>query len=158
MKNGLPWLGLSAVVILIDQMSKWWAFHFLQPLKIMPIFPGLNFIFSTNYGTAFGLFDQKGSWAPWLLGSVAVVISVLIISLLARVRKQIHWVSISLALILAGAIGNVIDRIYHGFVIDFIDVYFGHWHFWTFNVADVAITMGAIMLCIDILFLKDHEQ
>ncbi|MDO1527506.1 signal peptidase II [Fulvimonas sp. R45] len=146
--NALPWLLLSAAVIVLDQLSKWWALAALQPAG-MPheVIPGwLDWTLSFNYGASFSFLDVNGGWQRWLFVALALIISAVLVAWLARTTRSDWRTALPLALIIGGAIGNLIDRLHAARVTDFIAVYHGNWHFAIFNLADSAISVGAVML------------
>lgn len=146
------WLYLSALVVALDQWSKWWVQDRL-PLHVPhPVFPGLNLTHVENTGVAFGLFAADGrlpvTLTLTLLGLVALgVLGVYF----ARTPHQDRRLLAALALILGGAVGNLIDRVASGAVTDFVDVYVRSYHWHTFNVADSAITVGTLLIVWDVL-------
>lgn len=146
--NALPWLRLSAVFIILDQLSKWWALAALQPAGVShPVIPGLlNWTLTFNPGAAFSFLGQAGGWQRWFFVALAIVISVVLVVWLARTSRRDWRTALPLALIIGGAIGNLIDRLRASAVTDFIDVYFRDWHYPIFNVADCGVTVGAVML------------
>jgi len=153
--RNLIWLSLSAVVVLLDQWTKYLAIHHLSlniPKAVMPFF---NLTLSHNKGSAFGFLNQMGEGATWLFAGVAVAASVFLIFWLYRLRNQ-HGLAMALSLILGGAVGNLLDRVQHGYVIDFLDFYVGTWHWYAFNIADAAIVLGAMVLLVD-AFLPDRS-
>lgn len=160
----LGWLWLSAVVIVGDQLSKWWAEASLEQHDPIAVFPHLNVMLAYNEGAAFSFLAGMGGVQRWIFATLAVVVSVFIINWLRKLRKEQVWAAVGLALVLGGAIGNLIDRLLYGKVIDFIDFYvnfdvpllLNNGHFATFNVADIAITIGAVLLVVLSLFASDQ--
>jgi len=150
----LKWLWVSVVVVALDQASKVWAsaaLQFQEPVAVMPYF---NLTLMHNYGAAFSFLSTAGGWQRWFFAAIALVISTAIILWLRKLKPQQHWEAISLALVLGGALGNLWDRLTLGFVVDFFDVYYGLHHWPAFNIADSAITVGAVMLIIDLLYVQ----
>jgi signal peptidase II len=146
---------LAATTLFADQLSKLLVRARVQELDIVEVIPGcLNFIRSANKGIAFGMLSDSASpWTKAILILIAVVVMLVMGWLLwhaAGTPKQTKT-SIALALILGGAAGNLFDRVAHGEVTDFIDFYIGRWHWYTFNVADAAITIAAGLFLLDIL-------
>lgn len=141
----LYWI-IAVGVLVADQLTKYWAAATLVKGSI-PVVPFLTFTLVHNTGAAFGFLSSAGGWQNTFFMIVAALAAVLIIVMLWRLQD--HWVGTALALILGGAVGNLIDRMWHGYVIDFIDVYYGTWHWPAFNIADSAITIGAVLLVID---------
>jgi signal peptidase II len=150
MKIGL-WYVIAALIIVLDQQSKGWASETLEysPMVFTSFF---NFTLAHNYGAAFSFLADAGGWQQHFLSGLAIVVSGVIIVWIARVAKDKWWESAALALVLGGALGNVIDRLQHGYVVDFIVVHYQQYYWPTFNVADMAISAGAIMLVLDALF------
>jgi signal peptidase II len=152
--GNLRWLWISVVVIVLDQLTKVIATQTLQMHQPVAVFPLFNFTLAHNTGAAFSFLSDAGGWQRWFFTVIAVVVGAVIVVWLKRLRGDQVWLSIALTLILGGAIGNVWDRVTLGYVIDFLDFYYGDWHWPAFNVADSAITVGAVMLVIDALFLE----
>lgn len=145
--NALIWLLLSALVIILDQASKVWVLATLQPGNPQPVIPGvLNWNLIFNTGAAFSFLRDGGGWQRGFFIILAVVICGVLIVWLQRTRRTDWRVALPLALIVGGAIGNVIDRVRIGKVIDFIQIYHQHWAWPTFNLADSAISVGAVAL------------
>lgn len=140
------WLWLSAGLILLDQITKQLIYRNLDWYAQIAVMPHFNIVHLRNTGVAFSMF-AGGSQLPFILLALAVAVGILI--WLRRNPSGQPLVAISLCLILAGAIGNAIDRATRGYVIDFLDFYWGSWHFAAFNVADMAITIGAGLMILD---------
>lgn len=141
-------LALSFLVIVLDQISKAWITnHFVygESLSAAPLF---NLVLAHNQGAAFSFLNDAGGWQRWMFSLIAVVASVWIIWLMNRHRQQ-KLFCFALAMILGGALGNLIDRIRYGYVVDFLDFYWDSHHFPAFNLADSAITCGAALLLLD---------
>lgn len=148
--SNFRWLLLSFFIILLDQITKQVALSSLPPYHPVEIFSFFNLTLSFNKGAAFSIFSQSGVWAQWFLSSIAVVISVVIVIWLYRLPRGHLATSISLALILGGAIGNLSDRFFYGAVIDFLEFHYHHYYWPAFNVADSAITLGTLGLVLGI--------
>ena len=146
--NALPWLLVSVLVIALDQLSKWWALTALQPAGVPhPVIPGfLNWTLAFNTGAAFSFLAQGGGWQRWFFVGLAVVISVALMIWLARTARREWRTALPLALVIGGALGNLIDRLHASQVTDFIQVYYRDWYYPTFNVADSGICVGAVLL------------
>ena len=140
------WLGLAGVVIVLDQVTKYWALQALNYGDPVAITPGFNLMLVYNTGAAFSLLSDASGWQRWFFAAVALVVSVVITVWLSRLDSDQWWLPAALALILGGAIGNFWDRITVGYVIDFIQLYYQKWTWPAFNVADSAICVGAAML------------
>jgi signal peptidase II len=153
------YLAISGGVFMIDQTSKAWAIRRLRfggDRSIISNF--LNFSYAQNTGVAFSMLDEQGDAGRWGLSVVAMIAGVLVLYFFWRTPRSDDRLLGSLALLLAGIAGNVVDRLRLGFVIDFIDVQFGSWHYPTFNVADMAICIGAGLLILDLFFSKRKQR
>lgn len=149
----IAYLAMAGGIFLVDQMTKAWAIRRLRfggDRSVIPNF--LNFAYAENTGVAFSFLNDGGNTGRWGLSIVAVVAAVLVLYYFWRVPRTSDRLLGALALLFAGIVGNVADRARLGFVIDFIDVQFGNWHYPTFNVADAAICTGAGLLIIDMFF------
>lgn len=140
----LSWLCLSVLIIALDYLSKVWMSYWLDQTSIIPVFPCLNFILTRNFGAAFSFLGQADGWQRWFFSVISAVVSIYLVRMLYRGGLS-KWVACAIALILGGAIGNLYDRLSLGYVIDFIDFCIGYWHFATFNLADAAICIGAVI-------------
>ncbi|MEW9798735.1 signal peptidase II [Alteromonas sp. CYL-A6] len=157
-QTGLRFLWLSALVFGLDQWSKYAVADSLslyQSVQVMPLF---NLTYVHNYGAAFSFLHGAGGWQRWFFTAIAVVISVLIVWWLRQSERQQVRLPVAFAFILGGALGNVYDRVVHGYVIDFLDFYVGDWHWPAFNVADSAIFVGAALLILDMLMGNSQEE
>ncbi len=155
----LAYLAITGGVFMIDQASKAWATLSLRSGGDMPVISGfLNFAYAQNTGVAFSMLDDHGDAGRWGLSVVAFVAGTLVLYFFWRTPRTDDRILGSLALLLAGIAGNLTDRMRLGFVIDFIDVQFGSWHYPTFNVADAAICVGAGLLIIDLFLSKKHQK
>ncbi len=159
MKRGWRWLPLTAAVILLDQLSKAWIarhFAFDESVAVLPV---LNITLRFNTGAAFSVLADASGWQRWLFAGLAVAVAAGIVAWLYRLdaTKQ-RLLAFSLALVLAGALGNLLDRLRLGHVIDFVDVHWKDVHFPAFNVADSAITIGAILLLLDAWFTGSRDR
>lgn len=146
-------LKTAIIVLVLDQFAKLVIVSTLRLKKVVAIMPHLNFHLAYNKGAAFGILAAAGGWQRWIFITIALMISVIILLWNRRLTKKDKWESLALGLILGGAWGNLLDRIRFGYVIDFLDFYIGSWHWYTFNVADIAICMGAALLVL--LSFKD---
>ena len=150
------WLSLSALVIALDQLSKAWVtshFFYHESFTILSVF---NLVLEHNTGAAFSFLRDAGGWQRWLFSAIAIVASIWIVWLLRRHAHQ-KLFCFALALILGGALGNLIDRIAYGYVVDFLDFYWDTYHFPAFNLADSAITCGAALLLWDSFTTKPEK-
>jgi len=148
LQNLAPWTGLAAVVVLLDQFAKLTIERLLDYGDVHPVTGFFNLVLTYNRGAAFSFLAGASGWQKQFLTAIAIVASLFILFLLARHGAQ-KLFSLALALILGGAVGNVIDRIAHGHVIDFLDFHYAGWHWPAFNVADSAIVCGAALLIVD---------
>ncbi len=154
----LGYLVAAGAVFLIDQTTKAWAQGRLRLRDDIPVIPGfLNFAYAENTGVAFSMFDDHGSTGRWALSAVAFFAATLVLYFFWKTPRSDDRVLGSLALLLAGIVGNVTDRSRLGYVVDFIDVHINGWHYPTFNVADMAIVIGAGLLIIDMFLTKKKE-
>lgn len=145
--SGLPWLGLSLAVIAIDQAVKAIVLATLQPYRPHDVIPGLlSWTLAFNTGAAFSFLHDESGWQRWLFSLLALVVSGALVRWLATISRSDWRNALPLALVIGGALGNLIDRLRFGQVTDFIDVYWGDAHFPAFNVADSAISVGAVLL------------
>jgi len=162
----LKWLGLSFLVVLLDQVSKYWANVELVKHKPIEFLPMVDLTLTYNPGAAFSFLSQAGGWQRWVFSLIAVVVSVFIVLWIKNLKQHERLQAISLALILGGALGNVIDRLFLGHVIDFVDFHYladqclplfapvnspaglmCHWP--AFNIADSAISIGVVLMLFD---------
>lgn len=149
-------LSLAAVAILLDQISKWIIVEqVMQPPRVIPVTDFFNLVFTFNRGVSFGLLSSDSPWAPWLLSAFAVAVSIGLLIWLRSLGSR--FAAVGIGLIVGGAIGNVIDRLRFGAVVDFLDFHVAGWHWPAFNVADSAITVGVIMIVLQGLFAPDGE-
>ena len=154
----LAYLAIAGGVFLIDQTTKAWAIRKLRfggDWSVIPNF--LNFAYAQNTGVAFSMLDDHGDTGRWGLSVVAMVAGVLVLYFFWRTPRSDDRILGSLALLMAGIAGNVADRLRLGFVVDFVDVQFGSWHYPTFNVADAAICIGAGLLVLDMFLSKKRK-
>ncbi len=156
-RSGLFWW-LCAAIVGVDQLTKALVVAMLPAYDSRPIIPGLlDLVHVHNAGVAFGLLNDLEPPFRWLLTTALALAALVGISYYARyIRAEERLARIGLSLILGGALGNLIDRVRQSYVVDFVDVYWHGWHFWAFNVADASITIGAILVFIDLLFLNRH--
>ena len=152
----LRWLWLSALVIGLDQLTKNWAESVLGGGPPIHVLPHFDLRLAYNAGAAFSFLSDAGGWQRWFFVVLAVVVTVVLLVWLARLSARDRLTAAGLALVIGGALGNLIDRVAYGHVIDFIDVYWNtslHWP--AFNIADSAITVGVVLLLLQSLFFRD---
>jgi len=142
----LPSVLIAILVFVVDQLSKLVVLQNVKIGEMVPIMPFINFTRSHNYGAAFGILGDGESLQRWLFIGVAVIITLAVLLWSSRLEKGDKWNTAALGLIMGGAWGNLLDRLMHGRVTDFIDFYSGSWHWYTFNIADIAICAGAAIL------------
>jgi len=152
------WLGLTALVILLDWHSKALVTNTLELYRPVEVFSWLNITLAHNYGAAFSFLSDAGGWQRWFFVVLASGVSVVILVWLLRLPRREWLTGLGLALILGGAIGNLVDRIRLGYVVDFIDVYYQDWHYPAFNVADSAITCGVVLLLVDVVLISRRRE
>ncbi len=154
------WYLLSLVVVILDQWTKWLAetnLTFLEPVPVIE--PFLNWTLAYNYGAAFSFLADAGGWQKWFFSGLALLMSLFLIGYLIKAPRKAKLLSVGLALVLGGAIGNLIDRLLNGKVTDFIHVHYADvWHYPIFNIADIGICIGVALIVIDMLFLEKKRQ
>ena len=144
----LPWLILAVIIILADQFTKTLILGYYKLGDSTPVTSFFNIVRVHNSGAAFSFLAGAGGWQRWFFTGIGAIATIFILWMLRSHHAQ-KLFAFALACILGGAIGNVIDRLLHGYVVDFLDFYYGAWHFPAFNIADSAITIGAISLILD---------
>jgi signal peptidase II len=142
----LKFLWISVLVIIADQLTKWLASTQLVYHKAVTVFPYFEWYLSHNPGAAFSFLSDAGGWQRWFFTILAIVISIVLVVWIKRLSSNEKFTAIALALILGGALGNLIDRLMYGYVIDFIQVWLGNYPWPAFNIADSAISVGAVTL------------
>ncbi|MEO1751117.1 signal peptidase II [Thiofaba sp. EF100] len=150
-------LGLALTVILLDQATKLWASSALGYAQPVPILPGFNLTLMHNPGAAFSFLGEASGWQRWFFLALAVGVSAWLMVWMRALKAHERWTGFALALIIGGALGNAIDRVWLGYVVDFIDLYWQGYHWPAFNIADSAITVGAVLLALLMLFEKKDE-
>jgi len=156
--SGLRWLWIAFFVLILDQFSKYFISQHFALNEPIAIFPHFNLMLAYNRGAAFNFLAAAGGWQSWLLGGLAILVACIILFTLVRLGRSQILLCVALNFILGGALGNVIDRILHGHVIDFLDFYVQKWpHFPTFNLADSAICLGAFLLIVDAIFVQKKK-
>lgn len=143
--------GLAAIVFLIDQLVKWWIIEGLglRQLESVPVLPFLSLTWVENRGVSMGLLTAGSETGRWLLVGLTAAIALFVAF---WIRRERHWPeAIALGLVLGGALGNIVDRVRFGYVVDFVHLHVGAWSFYVFNVADAAITIGVLILLLSTL-------
>ena len=155
----LAYLAIAGGVFMIDQTTKAWATRTLRFEGDRSVISGLlNFAYAKNTGVAFSMLDEGGDAGRWGLSVVAFIAATLVLYFFWRTPRSDDRILGALALLLAGIVGNVTDRMRLGFVVDWVDVQFGSWHYPTFNIADAAICIGAGLLILDLFFSKKRRS
>jgi signal peptidase II len=157
-ETGLRWLWLTVVLLIIDQVTKQWVvatFDYRETLAVLPFF---NLYYIHNEGAAFSFLANQGGWQRWFFTAIAAIASIIFIVWMAKTPKQKKLLSIAFACILSGAIGNLIDRVLFGYVIDFLDFHWAGYHFAAFNIADSMIFIGAALMILDSFFTKTEDS
>lgn len=149
MKTGLQWLWITIVFVLLDQLTKHLAVEYISPYEPIEVMPFFNLVLRYNTGAAFSFLADAGGWQVLFFSTISIVISLGILYWMYTLPAKNSWLSCALALILAGALGNLYDRIMLGKVVDFIDWYIGQHHWPAFNIADSVILLGAVMMLFD---------
>ena len=147
---------ISSLVIVFDQITKLVVDNTLTLYDQVAVMPMFNITLLYNKGAAFSFLNDAGGWQRWLFTGISAVVSVVLIVWLWRLSRDEKWMTLSLALILGGAIGNLIDRVAYGHVVDFIQWYYDKWYFPAFNIADSAIFVGAALLLVITLFTPNE--
>jgi signal peptidase II len=156
---GLYWR-LALALIAIDQITKAVVRSAVPLFETRPLVSGVvDLVHVRNEGVAFGLLNNLDLRYKWALTTALAMAALFGIAYYARHVRREEWLArLGLSMILGGAIGNLIDRALHGYVLDFVDVYWGTWHFWAFNVADASISVGAVLVFADLLLVKPHAS
>ena len=156
----LGWLWLSLLVLVIDQASKFYFENKLEMFQQIVVIPDLfSWTLAYNTGAAFSFLADSSGWQRWLFALIAIVVSAVLVVWLKRLGRNDTWLAVALALVLGGALGNLYDRVALGHVIDFILVHWqNRWYFPAFNIADSAISVGAVMLALDMFKSKKTEE
>lgn len=151
-------LSISVLIVLLDQLTKYLCDTFLNYGQARTVFPGFDLLLAYNSGAAFSFLSDAGGWQRWVLAAFSAGISLLILVWLVRMPKHDKLSALALCLILGGALGNLYDRVFSGYVIDFISIYYGPYRFATFNIADSAVCIGAFMMILDIFRSRPEES
>lgn len=164
-RNGGKFLLVSLLIIVLDQVTKWLCLNYIEPgtmgIEVLPFF---NLVHVYNYGAAFSILADWGGIQRYLLSGLALVITLVLTIMLLRTKAEHKWTCLAFALFIGGAIGNLIDRVLFGYVVDFLLFYWRDetgalvWSYPAFNVADIAVCCGAALLVITALFSKDSKD
>jgi signal peptidase II len=156
-QTGWRFLWLSAAVLVSDQYTKALVLENIELYQAIQILPFFNLTHVYNYGAAFSFLHDAGGWQRWLFTIIAFVVSALMLWWLRQTNQKQIILPVAFSLIIGGAIGNAYDRLVHGYVIDFLVLYYQDWYWPVFNVADTAICIGAILLIIDMFKNKEEK-
>lgn len=151
--KNVRWLALALVVIVLDQLTKWLVVGTMDYRSGFNVFEvgafGFNMVYVHNYGAAFSFLADQSGWQRWFFALIALGVTVGLTWRISVIESWRRWQLASMALLIGGAIGNCYDRVMHGYVIDFLDFYWGAYHWPAFNVADMAIVAGAALLILE---------
>lgn len=148
----------AVVAIILDQATKLYAVEKLTLHQPVPVMPSFNFTLMYNEGAAFSFLSDAGGWQRWFFSILAFAVSIFLISWIVKLDRREKWTALALSLILGGAIGNLIDRLAYGYVVDFIQWYYDRFYWPAFNIADASILVGTVLLLSISLFQKDENQ
>ena len=152
------WLLLAALIVLLDLFTKELAMQHLALYRPKEVFSWLNLTLAHNTGAAFSFLAGGSGWQRWFLSGVAVIICAVLLAWLWQLPHRARLLPSALALVIGGAIGNLVDRIRFGYVVDFIDVHYAGWHWPAFNIADSAIVIGVVLLLLDSLVPRKGQH
>ncbi len=157
-ETGLRWLWLTLIFLIIDQVTKHWVAGTFDYKETLYVFPFFNLFYIHNEGAAFSFLADQGGWQRWFFTAIASIASIIFLVWMAKTPKQQRLLSIAFALILSGAVGNLIDRALFGYVIDFLDFHWAGYHFAAFNIADSVIFIGAALMILESFTNKEANQ
>lgn len=157
MNTGLSWLWLTVLCLVVDQVTKHMVVDSMELYESIKVLSFFNITYVHNLGAAFSFLADQGGWQRWFFTAIAAIASIVFIVWLAKTPKNQKLLSIAFALLLSGALGNLIDRVLFGYVIDFLDFYIGDNHWPAFNVADSMIFIGAGLMIFD-SFKNDNKD
>jgi len=155
----LKYLWLTVVIVALDLVTKAIVSEHFSLYETLVIIPGwFNLTLAHNAGAAFSFLADESGWQRWFFAIIALVISIVLLFWIKGLQSHERWMAIALALVLGGALGNLWDRLTLGYVVDFLDFYYKTHHWPAFNIADMAISIGAVMLIIDALLHKQEPK
>lgn len=157
-QTGWRFLWLTVLVFFADQYTKTLVLENIEHYQAIQILPFFNLTHVYNYGAAFSFLSDADGWQRWFFTIIAFAVSAMVLWWLKQTSKQQILMPVAFSLIVGGAIGNAVDRLIHGFVIDFLVVYYQDWYWPAFNVADSAICIGAVLLIIDMIKNKEEKD
>ncbi|SEA41332.1 signal peptidase II [Lonsdalea quercina] len=156
--TGLRWLWLALVVLVVDLGSKQWVMTHFQLGESLPLIPFFNLTYAHNPGAAFSFLADKDGWQRWFFAVIALAITAALLVLMYRSSASQKLNNIAYAMIIGGAVGNLTDRLVHGYVIDFVDFYINDWHYPIFNIADAGICIGALLIVLEGFFVSSEKK
>ena len=152
------WFALSLIIILLDQLSKYIAVDIIPLYESIEVLPFFNWTLLYNEGAAFSFLSDQGGWQRWFFIILSTIVTTVLAIWLFRLKDDEQSIALSLSLIIGGAIGNLIDRVLLGHVVDFIHLHYQEYYWPAFNVADSAITVGVVIMIIDSLFFAQKRE
>ncbi|ABV35806.1 Signal peptidase II [Shewanella sediminis HAW-EB3] len=156
--SGLRWYWVVVLVFIADQVSKQWVLTNFELHESVNLLPFFNFTYVRNYGAAFSFLSDAGGWQKWLFTFIAVAFSTILTIWLRKQPTKVWRLNLAYTLVIGGALGNLIDRLQHGYVVDFLDFFWNTSHFAAFNIADSAICIGAGLIILDSFIGDDKEK
>ncbi|OSN08708.1 signal peptidase II [Lonsdalea iberica] len=156
--TGLRWLWLALVVLVVDLGSKQWVMTHFQLGESLPLIPFFNLTYAHNPGAAFSFLADKDGWQRWFFAVIALAITAALLVMMYRSSASQKLNNIAYAMIIGGAVGNLTDRLVHGYVIDFVDFYINDWHYPIFNIADAGICIGALLIVLEGFFVSSEKK
>ncbi|BDH47167.1 lipoprotein signal peptidase [Salmonella enterica subsp. enterica serovar Choleraesuis] len=157
LSTGLRWLWLALLVLVVDLGVKQWIMDNFQLYETRALIPFFNLHYAHNPGAAFSFLAGEDGWQRWFFAGIAIGIAAVLMVMMYRHSAVQKLNNIAYALIIGGALGNLFDRMVHGFVVDMIDFYVGNWHFPTFNIADTGICIGAALIVLEGFFVSSKK-
>lgn len=158
MNTGLSWLWLTLICLIVDQVTKHQVVGSMELYESIQVLSFFSITYVHNLGAAFSFLADQGGWQRWFFTAIAAIASIVFIIWLAKTPKDKKLLSIAFALLLSGALGNLIDRVLFGYVIDFLDFYIGSYRWPAFNVADSMIFIGAALMIFDSFKNSDKDD
>ena len=146
------WMILAGIIVVADQITKTIASAELIMYKAVAVMPMFNFTLMHNEGAAFSFLHDAGGWQRWLFTAISLIVSIVLVFWIKNLKAEEKYQALAYSLVLGGAVGNLIDRVRFGYVVDFIEIYYKQYSWPAFNIADSAICIGVVVLIIDTLF------
>ncbi|EOD78429.1 lipoprotein signal peptidase [Grimontia sp. AD028] len=159
-QSGLRWLWLALLVFVLDIGSKLLVMNTMgygwsNRIEVLPFF---NLLYVHNYGAAFSFLSDAGGWQRWFFAAIALGVSGMLVYWMRQTPSTNRILNVAYALVIGGAIGNLFDRLVHGYVVDFLDFYVGNYHWPAFNLADTGIVIGAVLIVLDSIIASKKPQ